>query len=232
MKTRNRNKSVLTLAVVAMVCFAMTAPANAALITGESVHDFSHEFDAARGAVNAVNESGLTLQSPDVWHHGNSSTAQDMWLSGEGVSNPDPTPWIEIDLGAEFTLTEIHFWNNNESDAGKNRGAELIDVYVSNTPGTAGNNTDDGTWGTSITTLNPGIGPGTADYAGERFDIPDTTGRYVRFDITDNYGDANFGGFSEVHFYVATIPEPTTFALATLGLLGLGFRRRRGTRQR
>ncbi len=192
------------------------------IITGESVYDFSSEYDEAitRAAVNVVDESGLTLQSPDVWHHGNDVKALHMWLSEQF----DPTPWIEFDLGAEFELDEIHFWNNNESDAGNLRGAESIDVYVSNTPGTAGNNTDDGAWGTKIATLNPSIGPGLANYAGERFDITDTTGRYVRFDITDNYGDT-FGGFSEVHFYAT--PEPATMSMLALGAMGVLARRKR-----
>ena len=174
-----------------------------------------------------VNESGLTLQSPDVWHHGNASDATGMWLSING----DLTPWIEFDLGAEFTLTEIHFWNNNESGGDTDRGAEFIDVYVSNTPGTAGNNTDDGTWGTSIATLNPAIGTGLANYAGERFSIPETVGRYVRFDITDNYGNGILTGFSEVHFYrAAQVPEPSTALLLGASLIGLAMRRRRDRR--
>jgi len=52
------------------------------------------------------------------------------------------------------------------------------------------------------------------------------TARWVYFDITSSYGD-NRHGLSEVRM-VTFIPEPTTFVLSILGLLGLiGFRRRR-----
>ncbi len=177
--------------VVGVFALISTGLVQAALVTGESVHDVSSEYDAGWGAINVVNESGLTFQSPDVWHAG---------TDAEGVSYLSASTniaWLEFDLGEITTLTEIHLWNGNGSNnARRDRGAQTIDVYVSNTPGTAGNNTADGTWGTKIATLNPRIGPGTTDYAGERFDIPDTTGRYVRFDITDNYGHNSYGGFS------------------------------------
>ncbi len=188
--------------VAGVFALISTGLVQAALITGESVHDVSSEYSADYTATNVVNESGLTSSGTDAWTH--SVDAAGLTYLSDGTS----VAWLEFDLGEVTTLTEIHLWNGNNSAAGKrDRGAKTIDVYVSNTPGTAGDNTADGTWGTKIATISPAMGPGSNDYEGERFDITDTEGRYVRLDITENHGDA-YTALNEVHFYA--IPEAKT----------------------
>ena len=185
--------------VAGALFLAATGLVQAALITGESVHDFSSELSAVYTATNMVNESGLTFQSADVWHH---EADEESVTYIAGLTN---VAWLEFDLGEVTTLTEIHLWNGNDAKAGRrDRGAKTIDVYVSNDPGTAGNNTADGTWGTKIATISPGMGPGSNDYEGERFDITDTEGRYVRLDITENHGDS-YTALNEVHFYAPPV---------------------------
>lgn len=180
------------------------APPQSWLITGATVHDYSSQLRATYSPDNIVDGSGLASTGTNVGTH--STTSTDMYLSQD-----DPTPWLEFDLGAAMPLTEIHIWNGNQDGSNKGdpkteRGAQFIDVYVSNTPGTAGDKTDDGTWGTKIATITLGEAPATNTYPGQRFEITDTAGRYVRLDITGNYG-AGVTSLSEVHFYSA-IPEP------------------------
>jgi len=219
------------LSLAAFASFGLSA-GSAAIVTGVTVHDYSSQNgtfiadNAVNATTNSTSSGGLTYISPDVWHHDN--LADNVYISGPAQA----TAWLEFDLGAVTTLSEIHLWNYNQTgnegdgDPKTERGAQFFDVYVSTDGGTGDDQTINGSWTKIATGLNPLEAPGATTYAGERFDLTDTVAQYVRIDITANYTGA-VTGLSEVHFYA--IPEPGTYALLA-GLTGLTFvmlRRRR-----
>ena len=183
-----------------------TGLVQAELVTGVTVHDYSTQhatFPATlsvNGTTTSTDGGGLTYQSPDVWHHEN--VADNMYLALGG----NVTAWLEFDLGALATLTEIHLWNYNltgnegDGDPKTERGAKLFDVYVSDTGGTANNQTPGVSWTKIATDLTLAEADGLTTYAGQRFDLTDTVARYVRIDMTTNYTGAILG-LSEAHFY-------------------------------
>ena len=68
-------------------------------------------------------------------------------------------------------------------------------------------------------------------HVGTIFDLTDTTARYVRLQVTSNYGSQTTT-IGEVAFDVssatAPVPEPSTLAIFGLGIAGMaGCRRRR-----
>jgi len=180
-----------------------TGLVQAEIVTGVTVHDYSTEHgsypaaNSVNGTTTSTDGGGLSYQSPDVWHHEN--VPANMYLAFGG----NTSAWLEFDLGAVTTLTEIHLWNYNQELATKTiRGVQTFDVWVSDTGGTGGDSTINGAWTKIASDLTLAEAPGASTYAGERFDteIPDTAGRYVRIDMKSTHGGGPLG-LSEVHFY-------------------------------
>ena len=61
----------------------------------------------------------------------------------------------------------------------------------------------------------------------EVFNFAPTSASHVRVQIISNHGSANFTGGMEFAFNSALIPEPGTLGILGLGLVGLGFARRK-----
>ena len=147
-------------------------------VSGVSVESSSSRFGPSYSADNLVDGSGLGAGGT------HSTDALDTWVTASG----DPTPQVTFDLGATYTLHTLQLWNYNESS--RNRGAASITLYTST----------DGVSFTMLTTINPLRAAGAFD-TGEYFDLTGVEARYVRLDVTSNYGDPNFGGLSEVRFH-------------------------------
>jgi len=126
--------------------------------------------------------------------------------------NGGPDPEITFGLGGTYNLTDLVLSPYSVSG---NRISE-VDVSFSTT----------GTGGTfsGVVTLAPADQSST-----ETLSLGGTVeANAVRLLITDNYGGAHVAA-TEVNFEGTLVPEPSTFILATLGLLGLlacGRRRR------
>lgn len=185
--------------------------------------------DPDNGSISRIFDgTGLTVGDPgdpSTWTH--NDAWQDNWQGqGSFTSGQTPGAWLVADLGAVHTdLANLYVWNVREV---LDRGVQGADVYVSASPSVlpvTGSPYDfsSGGWAPlgpqSIPQASAGDTPADAE-----FDLTGVPGRYFGFDIQSNYGSTIRVGIAEMQFTV--IPEPTTLALAGLGLLGLALRRR------
>jgi hypothetical protein len=166
------------------------APPVPALITG--VTATATTDTASRTATNLVNGSGLSGGTHWI-------SPWDMWLSGGSVPQS-----VVFDLGAVYNVTQLNVWNYNESAPWNNIGAKNVSVTYGTTVSglTLGGST--GTVG-AITTFAQATG--LANDTGEAFSTS-FNARYVKFDISSNYGYAWATGLSEVQFIGLAAQEP------------------------
>lgn len=236
--------SVLTAAVLG----ALTASAGAAVITTDSVPQsngpesqpetrwFSSQIQDhgpyAREAENISNDSFFSdeLPGPDPSTSGHTSDPHNsMWLTKvPGVGGTDNDPFVIIDLGAEYTVTDFHVWNYNELGGDlANRGVRLVDILSSTGERT---NNGDGPPVASSFALRQSFefakAPGQDNYMGEHHTFTQSfNARYIKLDINSNWGRDGYG-LSEIQFSGTPVPEPASLGLlATAAIFGL--RRRR-----
>lgn len=112
---------------------------------------------------------------------------ENMWLA------PEVTPWLVFDLGDVYDLSAADIWQylyGGSSD----RDVQTFDILISM----------DGSTFTLITSggLTQATGATTAVQV-----VPFVaTGRYVRFEVTSNYGSSAYTGLSEVKFEGVPVP--------------------------
>jgi hypothetical protein len=155
-----------------------------------------------------------------------------------------PAPTITYDLGATYNVGDLLIWNFSQHDF-QTAGAKSVTILYS-TDGTSFS-----TYGTvqfNMVTEDPGYGTpgqivgddvvGAANVPAQILPVylPDT--RYVELVINSNWGYTGIGaapdtygpnvGLGEVNF---AVPEPSTYAMLALGLVGLiAWQRKRAAR--
>ncbi|MCG8586628.1 MAG: PEP-CTERM sorting domain-containing protein [Pirellulales bacterium] len=256
MKTRSRMNAVLTLAALVTFSLLSTA-ANADVVTPVSVtgHNGGQGFGSPSGElITMIDGSGMTIGDPNdptTWTATSNSWPNE-WQSTSllsGASN-GKIAWTAFDLGSvQVGLDQLFIWNERENQA---RSADEINVYYSSTP-TVGLPP---TPGETATSADVGFGPGDYDFSSGGWTLVTNTNltwrntdganpngiislggvsaQYVAIEILSNgvgtTGDSNRTGLAEIGItqVLPPVPEPSTFALAALGIVGLvGTRRRR-----
>ena len=195
--------------------------ASALTISGETA-TASSAYYSGLDPSNAVNDSALTNVS-GIFYHWGSGNPNYRWLTvNSNLGQTDTNPWYTVDLGAKYSISSYRVWNYNES-GGTMRGVSnaFITYSLTNSAGTGT------TLATNVFTIGDDINaPGEP---GDLF-VPATPfqAQYVRFNILNNFtGIAGDGyGFSEVQFYGVALPEPSTWSMLGLGLVGLLCRQR------
>jgi len=121
-----------------------------------------------------------------------------------------PTATLDFDLGGLYTLDNTFVWNYNW-DVRLDRGTETLTILTS----------VDGINYSTVGGFSLPQGTGTALPA-ETLSLGGTLARYVRFNLTSNYGDPAYLGLSEVQFNgsSSSLPEPASAILVLTGLAG------------
>lgn len=207
--------SPVFVSALAFIASAMTvaASANAAVITGVTIEDFSSERTGRnRQAVKAIN--GVGFDPINLTHDNERDTG---WQSDKVDGVDDTTPDITFDLGDVYLIDSFTVWNYNHSVETSSGYQGVIITY--------GETLALGSTLTEVTNFSQA--DGTDSYTGETFSgFTPFSARYIKFDATSNYGNARTG-LAEVRFN-EIVPEPSSAALGVLGLCALlAVRRRR-----
>jgi hypothetical protein len=201
--------------------FLVASTAAAAIITPTTATS-PNGVVSTRSPAHTRDSSGLSPDSPWDRHTSGGNTIDGtladatMWLS------TSTTPEITWNLGDLYDLTGFHLWNYNEAYNGQTantRGIETANISIS---------TDGTIFTTIVTGMNFANASGFDTYTGEDKTLI-ATAQYVRFNITDNYGDLSNTGLSEIRFIgTIPVPEPTTLSslLVASLCLALGARHR------
>jgi hypothetical protein len=186
------NKLMLTLLTSSLL--SMTAKAD---IVSPTAVEASSTF-STYNVINLINESGLS--SPVGLTSTHSTSFSQQWMANSG----DTTPTLTFDLGTQKSVSSAYIWNYCYSST---RGTKTFDLSYS---------TDGNSW---VNLVNGGsLSMYSSDSSCETFNFSTVTARYMKMDITENYGYSYSTGLAEVKFEAAAIPEPATFGL--LGLFG------------
>lgn len=204
-----------------MAIASVGAIAHADYITGVSIEDASSYYDT-RIPDDTINGAGLSNG-----YHITALNGAGSWLTD--INLPENDPSITFDLGFNYNLTALHFWNYNEPSV-QNRSAKDIEIFTSATE-------TNPTWvSQGIYTFQKAIGElGQYVDPGEETSFVASGVRLVKLQILSNYygyeypttyptGTYDYNavtGIGEIRFTGTLVPEPSVIVLLVSGLLGL-----------
>lgn len=204
--------------LTSLACVSLTTGLSNAAIIIPTVDSVSSEVTFVdRFATNVVDGSGLSAGADTILGtaddlHG--TGANDGWLTDPLGTNGT----ITFDLGGVFDVTDLLVWNYNEAGF-PGHGMNAVTIRAAG----ADKVFDITQGGVTLT-----AGTGTGDIAAQVVNLSGFNGvQYIEISNTTNHGDTR-SGLAEVRFDgVATVPEPSSFALLGLGSLAMLRRRRK-----
>ena len=178
--------------------------------------DANNNFFQPVNLTNGSNMGGYdgNLQAQAAAGNGFTGLWRQRIASGNTVANSRVT----FDLGTDQNVGLLEVWNYNEADQ-VGRGIQTFNLLQSD------DNVNFAPVGSTLTLTQS---PNAASTTHDVFDLASfgVNARYLRMDLINNYGAADYYGLGEVRFY-APVPEPSTAAAALAGAALLAFRRRR-----
>jgi len=221
------------LTILALGVFLGTNPVSAQLLPITGVTASSADTAAGDPNFTATNAS---IQIGATSHVvGASDSLADTGIAADGstrfgdwLTSSTPGQIITYNLGGTYNVSDLLIWNYNQVGF-TTVGANSVTI-LSSTTGLAGSFSTVGTVQFDQVTITAPTGTAAQD-TGDFNDGYDTPAQILPFDITDTHYvelviNSNWGfgggvtGFNEVNF-VGVVPEPSTFAMLGLGLLGL-----------
>lgn len=209
-------------AILGSVFLLASAMSNAGVILQATSATASSTFPGY-SPEKAINQQGLSAGYvsgvTDFDTYVATATHVDLSLGTGGLgwfNNFDgPTSTFTMDFGSSQLLQRLVLW----TDVLNPNNINGFRVLLSDDPTFA-----TGTDGGSFNALNDPNNPTLAQV----FDFTDTTARYLRIDITSNFGGSAVG-FAEaaVETSANQVPEPGVLALLGFGLLGFAVSRRK-----
>jgi hypothetical protein len=172
------------------------------LIVAPTVISNSSAF-GPRIAQHIVDGSGLTVGLSGILGaadttHGNNTDAS-MWYSDPFLTPADTTPYVVLDLGAEYDLQTTRIWQYNQAPYDFTVfGAAEVEISVSS---------DNVTY-ESLGSVFPTRAGGTNGEPAQDFSTPTNGVRYVKLQIWTSFGGAQATGLSEVRFVVDSSTAP------------------------
>lgn len=186
--------------------------------------------------------TGLGLSNPNsdiAWMTQSSVGSSQNWTAGQR--------WLRVDMQSDKTIGKIQIWNYFEGNG--DRGSKDVEIWYQTSTGTGAlpiGHVDDGNGADFVSTNWTSLGSFTLTKTTtnptlitDTLDPVDFVARHILIDIKNNYGaniNTNETGISEIRFLegalaAESVPEPSTFILAALGLAGLGLFARRKSRK-
>ena len=183
---------------------------------------------------NAVNGQGLPGNTPALTGDHAAISSANAWGSTSG----NPTGTVTFDFQTTYALDGFSFWNFN----GLQNTAGINGVTIStSTDGTTYNPLQNITGATTFNATtgagNFAIGTSSGTIPVQSYTSAITNARYLRFNVTSNYGFPQAFGFSEAQFSGTPAAVPwETDALPMIGstvffACGVWIKRRRKNRQ-
>ena len=175
-------------------------------------------FEGFAPVTNLFNQSGLSANYVSgVTDFDTFNATHDASSAGDAFSSPASFPGtIDFDLGSLLNIEQFALWNDAQTSP-FGRGVNSFTIF-----------TDDNSAFTSPTNVGTfnAVGFEVNSSAMQVFDLTDSVGQFVRWQINSNHGRPNLQ-IGEVAFATSAVPEASEALVALLGVSGLVFGARR-----